>query len=74
MVTAGDYKLILYPKIGKSLLFDLKNDPGETRNLAEQPGRQAELRKLFATLLRLQRETGDTLDLRSVYPKLHPDS
>jgi arylsulfatase A-like enzyme len=44
----GDWKLRL-PGEGKPELYDLKQDPGETRDLAaEQPQRVAELKKLLA--------------------------
>ncbi len=35
MVRQDDYKLIYYSKIEKYLMFDLKNDPQEMKNLAE---------------------------------------
>ena len=69
-VTYENYKLILYPKIKKVLLFDLANDPNEMKNLADEPARQGTVKKLFAKLLDLQKETGDTLDLKTVYPAL----
>ncbi len=74
MVTQDGMKLILYPKVPKMLLFDLKADPDETRNLADDPKLQPTVKKLFATLLALQAETGDTLDLRAVFPELGTDA
>ncbi len=70
MVTMGDYKLILYPKITKIRLYNLKDDPQETKDLAENPEHKETIKKLFARLLKLQDETGDTLDLQSVYKNL----
>ncbi len=70
MVTYEGYKLMLFPKISKVLLFDLKNDPLEMTNLADQPAQKERQKRLFAKLLELQKETGDTLDLRKVYPEL----
>lgn len=69
-VTEANEKLILYPAIGKALLFDLARDPHEMRDLADAPSRQPALRRLFRRLIELQRETGDTLDLRQAYPQL----
>jgi choline-sulfatase len=69
-VTDDGYKLILYPKAEAVLLFDLKNDPGEMKNLAEDPAQADRVKALFHTLLELQEENGDKLDLRTVYPKL----
>ncbi len=69
-VIDGDFKLILYPKSSTVLLFDLANDPLEIKNLADEPKHQAKLRSLFQVLIKLQRETGDTLDLKSAFPEL----
>ncbi len=69
-VIEGDYKLILYPKISKVLLYNLADDPLEMQNLADKSRYQTKMRSLFKTLLKLQQETGDTLDLKSVYPAL----
>lgn len=47
-VIRRDWKYIEWPEFGYSQLFDLKNDPGEIRNLAGSPayaGRQAQLRQ-----------------------------
>ncbi len=70
MVTVGDFKMILYPDIRKVLLFNLKDDPHEMHNLAEGRPYRETLRRLFRTLLELQREMGDELDVRGVYPRL----
>lgn len=70
MVTVGNWKLILYPTIAKVLLFDLKNDPHEIHNLADQPEHQATVARLFAELQKLQQTTGDTLDLSESFPEL----
>ena len=70
MVIQGDHKLLLYPACKKVLLFDLKNDPDEMRDLCESPEHKPTIRKLFRKLLELQKETGDTLDLKAVYPDL----
>ncbi|MEM9928756.1 MAG: sulfatase-like hydrolase/transferase, partial [Bacteroidota bacterium] len=56
------YKLLVYPKVPEVKLFDLQNDPEEINNLAAaQPERVA---ALFAGLLELQQQMGDTLTLR----------
>jgi choline-sulfatase len=68
-VTVGDYKLILYPKIAQRLLFNIKDDPQEMHNLAASAEHEATVRRLFKKLLDLQKETGDELDLVSVYQK-----
>lgn len=62
----GDWKLIVYPKINKSQLFNLKDDPDETRDLSEShPDRVKELTKLIR---RNQVHYGDTLPLTSDEP------
>jgi arylsulfatase A-like enzyme len=69
-VKQNGYKLIMYPKIAKALLFNLKDDPQEMKDLADDPQNLPRLKALFARFLDLQRDTGDELDLRSVYPAL----
>ena len=69
-ITQGDYKLLLYPKIQKVLLFNVKKDPWEIHDLAGEPGNKPLIKSLFARLLELQKETGDTLELKEVYRKL----
>lgn len=55
-VREGDYKLIEFFEDGKKELYNLRDDPGETRDLsAQQPERAA---ALGATLKAWQRETG----------------
>jgi choline-sulfatase len=63
MITVGDYKLIVYPSIGRKLLFDLKNDPLEISDLAGKPEYAGKIAELTAKLKALQPEVGDTLDL-----------
>jgi len=69
-VTMESFKLILYPKIGQVLLYNVESDPHELHDMASSPAHAATIRRLFAKLLALQEETGDTLDLRAVYPQL----
>jgi choline-sulfatase len=69
-VIDGRYKLILYPKARKVLLFDLRQDPEEMKNLADKPQYQSQVTALFAKLLQLQSTTGDRLELARSFPKL----
>lgn len=69
MVMAGDYKLILYPKTAVARLYNIKRDPKEMLDLAGEASLPI-MQELFATLLRLQKDMGDKLDLVSVYPEL----
>ena len=73
MVTQDGMKLILYPKVPKALLFDLRADPEETQNRADDPAHQPTVKRLFKSLQSLQIETGDTLDLEAAFPVLARD-
>ncbi|MFZ2149155.1 MAG: sulfatase-like hydrolase/transferase [Sedimentisphaerales bacterium] len=63
MVSTDGYKMIYYPKIGKTLLYNLKADPLEMNNLADDPAYTGLIRKLRRKLKVLQQETGDTLNI-----------
>jgi len=63
MVSADGYKMIYYPKIGKTLLYNLKADPLEMNNLADDPAYTGLIRKLRRRLKELQKEVRDTLNL-----------
>ena len=69
-VTEGDYKLILYPKIKRARLYHLKNDPLEMKDLAASTESKPIIKRLFARFLELQKETGDGLDIKSVFSDL----
>jgi len=64
------YKLLMYPKVPKLRLFNLKDDPNEMKDLAGNPKYKPIIKKLFAKFLELQAETGDTMNLKDVFPKL----
>lgn len=70
MVTMGDFKLILYPKISQAILYNVANDPEELKDLLTDGKHDAKAKELFGRLLALQKETGDKLDLLSTFPKL----
>jgi choline-sulfatase len=63
MITMDGYKMIYYPKIGKTLLYNLKNDPYEMYNLADDPAYLALIRRMRRRLKVLQDEVGDKLDI-----------
>ncbi len=67
-IRTEDYKLILYPKAKKMLLFDLKNDPEEMQNLAEDKTYQDLIINLTQNLGELQKSMDDTLDLSVPFP------
>lgn len=53
------WKLIRYPHVDKTQLFDLKNDPHETTDLADAPALRNKVGEMMDLLGRLQRELGD---------------
>ncbi len=67
MIRKDGFKLLVYPNINKVLLFDLKNDPKETTDLAEDPQYKDKVQTLFNGLIDLQKKMDDTLDLQAIY-------
>jgi len=65
MVRSDDFKLIYYPVIGATQLFDLKNDPDELYNLSAKPQFRKRLTVLQNELNRLMSELNDPLNLES---------
>lgn len=68
MVIHEGFKLIVYPKIGKTLLFDLAKDPEEITDLSDS--HCSKEKELFQVLLKEQEVMGDSLDLKAAFPKL----
>lgn len=67
-IRTENHKLILYPKAKKILLFDLKNDPLEMKNLAENEKFQDLIVSMVQELETLQKEMEDPLDLSEFFP------
>jgi arylsulfatase A-like enzyme len=63
------WKLIRYPQVDKTQLFDLRSDPDETADLAEKPEHAARIAALLALLQKEQKKYGDTVPLRVSDPK-----
>lgn len=63
------WKLIRYPQVDKTQLFDLQTDPQEITNLAEQPKYAAKVSELTARLITLQQQFGDEAALQVANPK-----
>ncbi|MBX6312007.1 MAG: sulfatase-like hydrolase/transferase [Isosphaeraceae bacterium] len=68
-VRQGDWKLIRYPQINKTQLFNLKDDPGETKDLADDPRYADRVRGLMALLEEQQRVFNDHQALTSEHPQ-----
>ena len=59
------WKLIRYPKLGYSQLFDLQNDPNETTSVYDDPARAPDIARLSAAMQTWQTKVGDTLALNT---------
>ena len=69
MIRKDGFKLIVYPKLNKMLLFNMKNDPKEMNDLAAQPEYRNKVIKMFEELLELQKQMNDPLDISAVVVK-----
>lgn len=67
-IRVGNMKLIRYPKINKTQLFDLDRDPHETQDLSESRRFGESLTQLTSQLLAEQKAHGDRLLLSSDDP------
>jgi arylsulfatase A-like enzyme len=57
------YKLIRYPQVNVTQLFDLQEDPNELANLADKPQQTERIKSLTAEMERWQKELGDKTPL-----------
>jgi arylsulfatase A-like enzyme len=57
------WKLIRYPQVNVTQLFDLQTDPDEMTNLADQPQNAERIKSLTTELERWQKSLGDTTPL-----------
>lgn len=67
-VIADGYKLIRYPQINRSQLFDFTNDPDELNDLANDPAQKERIASLMAKMGKWQKHYGDDLPLTSANP------
>lgn len=63
------WKLIRYPQVDRTQLFDLQADPHETNNLAGDPAQSTRVADLLALMAKLQKESGDDTPLTVADPK-----
>lgn len=63
MLRSTQYKLILYPQVKKVQLFNIADDPYETKNLAGEKRYQSTLKAFFKEMKKQQKKFEDTLDL-----------
>jgi arylsulfatase A-like enzyme len=59
------WKLIRYPLVDKTQLFDLQNDPAEVTNLADKPEHAAKVQELLALMKQELAAAGDTASLQA---------
>ncbi len=70
MVRNDRYKLLLIPYAKKVYLFDLKNDPEETKNLYGKRKYNALVEELVDKYLALAEEAGERYDITEAFPEL----
>jgi arylsulfatase A-like enzyme len=63
------WKLIRYPQVDRTQLFDLAADPDERVNLAERPEHAARVKEMVARLARLMIEHADAASLNAAAPQ-----
>jgi arylsulfatase A-like enzyme len=63
------WKLIRYPQVDRTQLFDLRADPHEATNLAGRPEHAAKVAELASRLASEMRRSGDTAALQVAHPK-----
>ena len=67
-VRSGDWKLIRYPQVNYSQLFNLREDPDELHNLASEGQHQQKVEEMMALLASEQHAYDDTQQLTSSSP------
>ncbi len=68
-VRKGDWKLIRYPKVNVTQLFDLSKDPHELKNLAESPKYSKKVDELMGVLKEQQKHFHDKAPLTVANPQ-----
>lgn len=63
------WKLIRYPQVNVTQLFDLQSDPHEITSLADKPEQAERIKSLTAQMQRWQKELGDTAPLVVANPQ-----
>ena len=68
-VRDGRWKLIRYPQIDKTQLFDLARDPDERHDLAAEPGQGPRIARMMDLLRDWQNRLGDDAPLSYASPR-----
>ena len=66
-ITVENFKMITYPNVPIIRLFDLKNDPYETKDLALTQMGKRKIKQMLPRLFELQKEMNDALDLTKTF-------
>ena len=66
--TDGRWKLIRYPQVDRTQLFDLQADPFEVTNLADKPEHATKVAELTAALEKEMQQSGDIAALKIANP------
>jgi arylsulfatase A-like enzyme len=67
--TDGRWKLIRYPRVDRTQLFDLQSDPHEAVNLADKPDHAARVVELTTALTKEMKASGDNAPLKIAKPE-----
>jgi arylsulfatase A-like enzyme len=62
-VSDGQWKLVRYPQVDRTQLFDLRSDPSEVNDLAAKPEQSERIKGLLALLTKEQSSFGDEAPL-----------
>jgi arylsulfatase A-like enzyme len=68
-VRRGRWKLLRYPQINRTQLFDLEADPYETKDLAREPSQAGRVKELLALMAEQQKLFGDAHPLTAESPQ-----
>lgn len=63
------WKLVVFPQINKTQLFDLQSDPDEMHDLSNDPKHKQELARLTALLREQQQDASDRQNLTTDHPE-----
>ncbi len=67
--TDGRWKVIRYPQVDRTQLFDLEVDPYETKDLAALPEHAARIPEMLGRLAAEMKKSGDSAELQVANPK-----
>jgi arylsulfatase A-like enzyme len=69
-IVYNDYKLIMYTQAEAAELYNLKNDRWEMENLLDKKEGKKVIPELSKEFFKWQETTGDTLDVKGIFPEL----